>query len=134
MLTMIGGELARLPNQMRIEGHTDARPYSGRSAYTNWELSADRANAARRILTQSGVPDERILQIRGLADRQLRMPDDPLSASNRRISILVMFADSASGIEGAHGADSTAAAVAGATGDSTAIVPVAPEAAQGGAP
>jgi len=142
MLQMIGGELARLPNEMRIEGHTDARPYSGNSTYTNWELSADRANAARRILTQNCVPDARILQIRGLADRQLRVPEDPLSASNRRISILVMFDDRVAGDGTATTtgvADSTAAGAAlplttGAAGDSAAALPVTIEPVREGTP
>ena len=125
MLTMIGGELARLPNDLRIEGHTDSRPYSGRSAYTNWELSADRANAARRILTESGVGDGHILQIRGLADRQLRVPSDPLSASNRRISILVFFTERSTP---RAIADSTASAAAPPAADSAVAAPQPAEA------
>ena len=97
IMALLGHELGALPNRVRIEGHTDSRPYSGRTTYTNWELSADRANAARRLLTEGGMADRQIVQIRGLADRSLRTPDDPLSAGNRRISIMVLLAESSSG-------------------------------------
>lgn len=95
VLALIGGELRKLPNLVRIEGHTDARPYSGLTNYSNWELSADRANAARRILTANGLPDAQLSQIRGLADREPRVPSDPFAASNRRVSITVMLAETA---------------------------------------
>ena len=91
MLKLLGTEIGKLPNAVRVEGHTDSRPYSGRTAYSNWELSADRANAARRIMTANGLADAQIIQIRGLADRDLRTPLDPMSASNRRISIMVLL-------------------------------------------
>ncbi len=55
MLIALAGELGKLPNKISMEGHTDARPYSGGSEYSNWELSADRANAARRLMQQNGV-------------------------------------------------------------------------------
>ena len=73
---------------MAIEGHTDSTPY-GRSDYSNWELSADRANAARRILDESGLAEDRISQVRGFADQRLLMKNDPTNPSNRRISIIV---------------------------------------------
>ena len=78
----------KLPNKIVIEGHTDSTPY-GRPDYSNWELSADRANAARRILTESGLDDSRISQVRGFADQRLLLKDDPTNPSNRRISIIV---------------------------------------------
>src|SRR5262249_50789813 len=62
MLALLGQELGKLSNGVRIEGHTDSRPYSGRNAYSNWELSADRANMARRILTENGLPDAQVVQ------------------------------------------------------------------------
>ena len=64
LLEILGRELTKLPNKVAIEGHTDAKPY-GRPDYSNWELSADRANAARRILEQAGMPENRISQVRG---------------------------------------------------------------------
>ena len=78
----------KLPNKVAIEGHTDAIPY-GRADYSNWELSSDRANAARRILTASGLAENRISQVRGFADQRLYVRDNPTDPSNRRISIIV---------------------------------------------
>jgi chemotaxis protein MotB len=81
LLQMLGTELGKLPNSLRVEGHTDSRPYSSSSSFTNWELSADRANAARRILTQ----------VTGFADRKLLNRENPFDVTNRRISILVEY-------------------------------------------
>jgi chemotaxis protein MotB len=88
LLKVLANELAKLPNKIVIEGHTDSTPY-GRPDYSNWELSADRANAARRILTDSGLGANRISQVRGFADQRLLLKDDPTNPSNRRISIIV---------------------------------------------
>ncbi len=87
-------QLAKLPNPIVIEGHTDARPFSSDAGYTNWELSVDRANAARRILGSKGVPNERLVQIRGFADQHLRKPNAPEDPSNRRVSIIVKYQSS----------------------------------------
>ena len=89
-LTIIGEELTDIHNPVITEGHTDARQY-GNANYTNWELSVDRANAARRVLIGSGVMAERFDEVRGHADRQLRYPDRPLDPANRRVSILLPF-------------------------------------------
>ena len=89
-LSVIAGELQALRNPVVIEGHTDAAQYARRD-FTNWELSADRANAARRILETSGLDPDRIVEVNGLADKQLRLPSQPLSPTNRRISILLPF-------------------------------------------
>lgn len=92
LLTLIAQQLVKIPNKIVIEGHTDARPYIGDgTGYTNYELSADRANSARRVLVVSGITAERINEIRGYADRKLRDPDDPYSMVNRRISIIVKY-------------------------------------------
>jgi chemotaxis protein MotB len=88
LLKVLAAELAKLPNKIAIEGHTDSRPY-GRSDYSNWELSADRANAARRVLDEFGMAEDRISQVRGFADQRLMKKDDPTNPSNRRISIIV---------------------------------------------
>ena len=88
LLKVLAGELVKLPNKIAIEGHTDSTPY-GRPDYSNWELSADRANAARRILSESGLPDDQISQVRGFADQRLLLKNDPTNPSNRRISIIV---------------------------------------------
>jgi len=89
MLEMLAGETGKLPYALMIEGHTDARPFAGRGAYSNWELSADRANEARKIMQASGLRQNQVSEIRGYADQQLRKPDDPANPSNRRISIIV---------------------------------------------
>ncbi|MBX3147615.1 MAG: OmpA family protein [Gemmatimonadales bacterium] len=91
LITLIGRELARDSNQIQIEGHTDSRPYASTTGYSNWELSADRANTARRILGEGGVPSNRISEIRGMADRELRYPDAPFDPRNRRVTITVLL-------------------------------------------
>jgi chemotaxis protein MotB len=91
MLKVIAEELGALPNRVTIEGHTDSRPFSGKGIYTNWELSSDRANAARRLMTSSGMKGAQIADVRGYADNKLRKPTDPADASNRRISIVVQW-------------------------------------------
>ncbi len=89
LLHVIGKELAGMPNNVAIEGHTDSRPYaSGEEGYSNWELSADRANAARRAIA-STLRQGQIDRVAGLADTKLRVPADPYHYSNRRISVLV---------------------------------------------
>jgi chemotaxis protein MotB len=93
LLALLGSELGNLPNHVLIEGYTDARPYSGLRRYSNWELSADRANTARRILTESGLAASQVSQIRGYADRELRDPSDPYSGRNRRVAITLLFDD-----------------------------------------
>jgi chemotaxis protein MotB len=90
ILSLIATELGGLPNKVTIEGHTDSRPY-GNQSYTNWELSADRANAARRLMETSGLKPDHVFAVRGFADRQLRNRQDPLDFQNRRVSIIVMF-------------------------------------------
>ncbi|WP_435547699.1 flagellar motor protein MotB [Desulfobacterium sp. N47] len=80
--------LAKLKNGIIIEGYTDARPYVS-SDYTNWELSTERANSARKVLEESGLRKDQILEVRGFADRKLRLPDKPMDFSNRRVSILL---------------------------------------------
>lgn len=93
LLITLAQELGKLPNKLSIEGHTDSKPYSGTANYTNWELSTDRANAARRLVQANGVGETQITQVRGFADQRLRKPDDPLDAANRRISIIVQYID-----------------------------------------
>jgi chemotaxis protein MotB len=89
LLALLAMELKTLPNNLLIEGHTDATQYSNQAGYSNWELSADRANSARRLLQDGGVRSDQVTQIRGYADQLLRVKDNPFDPSNRRISILV---------------------------------------------
>ena len=94
LLTIITKELNRLNNKIIIAGHTDSRPFiSGGRTYTNWELSADRANNARRIMEEAGFNPKKIVEIRGNADKDLKYPDKPDSPANRRITIRVLFED-----------------------------------------
>jgi chemotaxis protein MotB len=90
LLRLVGEKVAGFANKVVIEGHTDARPYAG-TGYTNWELSADRANAARKILTNAGVQDTQITGVHGYADKRLKYGEKPLDFANRRVTILVEF-------------------------------------------
>ncbi len=90
-LQLIGTELAKLQHTVVLEGHTDAAKFGTDGSYGNWELSSDRANAARRVLEASGVTDGRIVEVRGYAATRPKFPDDPLAPANRRISILLPF-------------------------------------------
>src|SRR5882757_2774227 len=78
--------LDSVPNRISLTGHTDVRPYPSNNGYTNWELSADRANAARRALTAGGLPDEKISRVVGLSSSVLFDKQDPQDPINRRIS------------------------------------------------
>ena len=89
LLQKIAPVLAKLSQPIAIAGHTDAAPYRG-TGRTNWELSSERAEATRRLLTGDGLPDTRFREVTGRADRELLLPADPLAAANRRIAILVM--------------------------------------------
>jgi chemotaxis protein MotB len=91
LLATLAAELGKLPNKVSIEGHTDSRPYSGNSNYSNWELSVDRANSARRLMQANGVRSDQVSQVRGYADQQLRRPADPEDPSNRRITLIVQY-------------------------------------------
>jgi len=91
LLVALAQELGTLPNRVFIEGHTDAKPYVGTNGYSNWELSSDRANTARRLMQVNGLREDQVSQVRGFADQKLRVPSDPLEPSNRRISLIVQY-------------------------------------------
>ncbi|MEO7145455.1 MAG: flagellar motor protein MotB, partial [Bryobacteraceae bacterium] len=91
LLDTLAGELGKLPNNIMIEGHTDSKPFAAKGAYTNWELSSDRANAARRLMEDSGLRPKQVTQVRGFADQRLRKPAAPEDPSNRRISVIVQY-------------------------------------------
>jgi chemotaxis protein MotB len=91
LLQVLAVELGKLPNKISIEGHTDAMVYSGVKRYDNWDLSTDRANEARRLMMSEGIREDQISQVRGFADRQLRVPDHPEDPSNRRVSLIVQY-------------------------------------------
>jgi len=91
LLTTLAQDLGKLPNKLALEGHTDSKQYTEGSSYGNWELSTDRANAARRLMMQHGVGGNQVTQVRGFADQRLRKKDEPLDPSNRRISLIVQY-------------------------------------------
>jgi chemotaxis protein MotB len=93
MFEKLAEEVGALPNLVVIEGHTDAKAFNERRDYSNWELSADRANAARRLMMGHGLRADQVAQVRGYADQHLRKPEAPEDPSNRRISILVKRAE-----------------------------------------
>jgi chemotaxis protein MotB len=92
LLVRLAEEVGKLPNTILVEGHTDAKPYAGSTAYSNWELSADRANSARHLMQISGgLRPDQVAQVRGFADQHLRTPKDPTNPSNRRISVIIQY-------------------------------------------
>ncbi len=103
LLSLLAQELGKLPNKVSIEGHTDSKPYSLSTNYGNWELSADRANAARRLMQQNGVRPDQVAQVRGYADQRLRTPADPFAPSNRRISVIIQYIEASPGSDASSG-------------------------------
>lgn len=91
LLKTLAEEIGKLPNKITMEGHTDSKPFVGRGGYSNWELSADRANAARRWMQEQGVRGDQVTQVRGFADQSPRDLNDPESAANRRITLIIQY-------------------------------------------
>jgi len=134
LLRAIGSVLMDVPNRLTLEGHTDAQPFPGGDrGYSNWELSADRANASRRELIAGGLSDDRVLRVQGLASSQPFDDKDPTAPTNRRISIIVMnrdaedrmFRTNPDGVA-ADGEDSSASAATNSTASSAAASSAAP--------
>ncbi len=98
--------ISEAPNRISVSGHTDATPYSMNGDYGNWELSADRANAARRELVEGGLPEEKIGRVVGLGSSDLLDPSQPRAPINRRISIVVLRGDFGKAVS-MDGADTT---------------------------
>ena len=91
ILRAIGATLNDVPNRIVVQGHTDAVPYAGGGkGYSNWELSADRANASRRELIAGGMDEAKVMRVLGLASTQNLNKADPLDPENRRISVIVL--------------------------------------------
>ena len=97
LLKALAQEIGKLPNRVTMEGHTDSKPYKGVLEYSNWELSADRANGARRIMQHNGLRGDQVSSIRGYADQRLRNKADAKDPSNRRISVIVQYVGSDTG-------------------------------------
>lgn len=94
LVSTLATSLGSFPNSIVVEGHTDAAPYhlgDVATGYSNWELSADRANEARKVLQQHGVRKDQVKQVRGFADQHLKKPNDPEDSANRRISVIVQY-------------------------------------------
>ena len=105
ILREIGKTLNDVPNKISLSGHTDATPYaSGEKAYSNWELSADRANASRRELIAGGMDESKMLRVVGLSSAVLLDKEDPFNPINRRISIIVMNKKAEDAVEKDSGA------------------------------
>lgn len=90
LLKKVADVIKTMPNRISISGHTDAIPFGGRANYGNWELSADRANASRRILTEAGFPIKNIMRVEGKAETDPFNKDNPNAPTNRRISIVLL--------------------------------------------
>jgi chemotaxis protein MotB len=91
LMQQVAKIVEKVPNKLTISGYTDGVPFGKAGAsYTNWELSADRANASRRLLVEAGIPDDRVASVTGRADRELLVPSDPSAPANRRISITLL--------------------------------------------
>jgi chemotaxis protein MotB len=90
LLVEVSKIVLKLPNRVSISGHTDNGQFEGANGYSNWELSADRANATRKILMDNGVPADRIYQVSGKAGSEPLLPEDPYASANRRMTIVLM--------------------------------------------
>jgi chemotaxis protein MotB len=117
--------IAAVPNKISVSGHTDAQPFAGRGDYGNWELSADRANAARRVLVAGGYKDEQVARVVGYASSALFDREQPLNPVNRRIDIVVLTKKAQRAIEGQLQGGSAGKPAAGAK-DATAPQGAAP--------
>src|ERR1700733_11315973 len=131
LLQKLAEEIGKLPNKVTMEGHTDSRPFTQRSDYSNWELSSDRANAARRWMQANGMGPDQVTQVRGFADQSLRNPADPTDGSNRRVTLIIQYqmapliaaaspgGEAAPGAEGPPGKPGEASPAAAAKPDGT---------------
>jgi chemotaxis protein MotB len=97
LLALVAEELGRLANPVVIEGHTDVVQYRPHAEYSNWELSTDRANAARRAMQEQGLRPGQVIEVRGYADKKLRDPRHPTHRTNRRVSIRVDYSHDTTG-------------------------------------
>jgi chemotaxis protein MotB len=93
LFKLLAGQISQVPNTIAIEGHTDSHPFhdQGREAYSNWELSCDRANSARRTMLAAGLRADQVTEIRGYADHRTLIPANPADSSNRRVSVIVKY-------------------------------------------
>ncbi len=90
LLSQITEIVLDMPNEISVRGHTDSARYAKGAKYTNWELSADRANASRRVMKEAGMPVERLNNVMGKADTELLVPDNPFDPRNRRLTLILL--------------------------------------------
>jgi chemotaxis protein MotB len=90
LIKQVAKVIQRLPNRISISGHTDSAAFVSDKGYSNWDLSADRANASRRILQAAGIANDRVYQVSGKAGSEPLFPNDPYLVGNRRISIVLL--------------------------------------------
>ncbi len=125
LMALLAAEIGKLPNHVMMEGHTDAKSFAGKGGYSNWELSTDRANAARRWMQANGMREDQVTQVRGFADQNLRNTADPEDATNRRVSLIIQYKPAPELNPGAEGASGSSGAVAASSEAKPS--PVAPE-------
>jgi chemotaxis protein MotB len=113
LLKKLAEEIGKLPNRVTMEGHTDSRPFRGDGSYSNWELSTDRANAARHFMQTNGMREDQVTQVRGFADQSLRDPAHPADATNRRVTLIIQYQASATTKATKEGEGEKPAAAAG---------------------
>jgi len=127
ILLAMADTIKAVPNKISISGHTDAKPYTGTGDFGNWELSANRANAARRALIAGSYPDAQVARVVGYASSALFDKENPFNPVNRRIDIVVLTKKAQAAIEGSQGADPAKPADQGQNGAAPAT-PVDPNA------
>ena len=127
ILLAMADTIRAVPNKISISGHTDAKPFVGRGDFGNWELSSDRANAARRTLVAGGYPDEQVARVVGYASSALFDREDPFNPVNRRIDIVVLTKKAQRAIEGEQGVEEGTAPAPGEAPADAASEPLAPE-------
>jgi chemotaxis protein MotB len=127
ILLAMADTIRAVPNKISISGHTDAKPFAGRGDFGNWELSSNRANAARRTLVAGGYPDEQVARVVGYASSALFDREDPFNPVNRRIDIVVLTKKAQRAIEGEQGVEEGTAPAPGEAPADAASEPLAPE-------
>ncbi|WP_296235780.1 flagellar motor protein MotB [uncultured Pseudomonas sp.] len=110
ILLAMADTIRAVPNKISVSGHTDAKPFIGRGDFGNWELSSNRANAARRTLVAGGYPDEQVARVVGYASSALFDREDPFNPVNRRIDIVVLTKKAQRAIEGEQGSGAESSA------------------------
>ncbi len=93
LFSTVADIIKTVPNNISVRGHTDSSTYGAGASYTNWELSADRANSSRQVLMEAGIPEPKVFNVQGKSDTEHLFPSDPLDPRNRRVSIILLNED-----------------------------------------